>query len=110
VKEKTAQPAKERKMTMRELEYIRKLKRQIAVKCAKRTREWKKKAFEDVIAKEKIETYGDIFGIFYGLSKRAIEVAALNRIEVLAGMGYSPARIIGVMEVKKEKKNEKIDL
>jgi hypothetical protein len=90
----------------RELKFIRDFKRQMALKCAKHTREWKKKEFENAMAKEKVETHGDIFGIFCGLSKRAMEVAALNRIEMLAGMGYSPARIVEVMEPKRPPKKE----
>jgi hypothetical protein len=91
-------------MTRRELKYIRDLKRQTAINCAKRTREWKEEAFENVMAKGKVETYGDVFGVFCGLSKKAVEVAALNRIEALARMGYSPARIMEVMEPKRIKK------
>jgi hypothetical protein len=90
-------------MTKRELEYIRGLKREIGAKCAKKTREYKKNEFEKAIAKDKVETHGDIYGLFCGLSRRAMEVAALNRIESLAAMGYSPAKIIELMEVKRRK-------
>jgi hypothetical protein len=56
------------------------------------------------MSKEKVETYGDIYDVLLGLSRRAMEVAAIERIRVLASMGYSPARIIKVMEVKRGKK------
>jgi hypothetical protein len=95
---------KEIKMTKRQLDYIRELKRDIAAKCAKKTREYKKNEFEKAMAKDKVETYGDIYGLFCGLSRKAMEVAALNRIERLAAMGYSPAKIIELMEVKKGKR------
>ena len=90
-------------MTKRQLNYIRDLKRKIAADCAKRTREYKKKEFEKAIAKDNVQTVGDVCGIFYGLSKRAIEGAAFHRIEMLAGMGYSPAKIIELMEPKRNK-------
>jgi hypothetical protein len=79
------------------------MKKQMAKDQARRTRKAKKEAFERVMAKEKVETYGDIYDVFLGLSKRAIEIAAIERIRVLGTMGYSPARIIEVMEVKKGK-------
>jgi hypothetical protein len=90
-------------MTKRQLNYIRDLKRKIAADCAKRIRESKKKAFDDVVAKGKIETYGDLFAVSGKLSKRAKEIAALNRIQVLAGMGYDPVKIIELMEPKSNK-------
>ena len=96
-------------MTNRELNYIRDLKRKIAANAAKRIHEWKKEQFEKAIAKDKVETEGDVYGIFCGLSKRAMENAALHRIRVLAGMRHSPVKIIELMEPKKEKiKNAKI--
>jgi hypothetical protein len=93
-------------MTKRQLSYIRDLKRKMATDLAKRTREYKKSEFEKAMAKDKVETHGDLYGIFCGLSKRAMEVSALQRIEALAVMGYSPKKIIELMEVKKGKAHE----
>jgi hypothetical protein len=90
-------------MTRSQLKYIQDLKKQMANDQARRTRKAKKEAFERVMSKEKVETYGDIYDIFCGLSRRAIEIAAIDRIRVLGTMGYSPARIIEVMEVKRGK-------
>jgi hypothetical protein len=88
-------------MTKRESKYIRDLKRQVAINCAKRTREWKKKAFKDVMAKGKVETYGDVCEIFNGLSRHAIEIAVYNRIMSLAAIGKTPGEIIEIMEPKR---------
>ena len=93
-------------MTKREraLEFARDFNRDFNRKADKRLREEKKKAFEDVVAKGKIETHGDLFAVLGKLSRRAKEIAALNRIQVLAGMGYDPVKIIELMEPKKRKK------
>jgi hypothetical protein len=93
-------------MTKKQLAYIRDLKKKIGADSAKRTRAYKKNEFEKAMAKDKVETHGDIYGIFCGLSKRAMEISALHRIETLAAMGYSPKKIIELMEPKKEKKEE----
>ncbi|MDR0710345.1 MAG: hypothetical protein LBF77_09795, partial [Spirochaetaceae bacterium] len=73
---------------------------------ARRTRKAKKESFERVMGKGKVETYGDVFDLFCGLSRRAIEVAAIARIQTLVRLGYSPARIIGIMEVKRRKQHD----
>ena len=93
-------------MTKKQLTSIRELKRKMAMDSAKHTREYKKSEFEKAMAKDKVETHGDIYGIFCGLSKRAMEVSALCRIETLAVMGYNPKRIIELMEPKKGKAHE----
>jgi hypothetical protein len=98
---------KEIKMTKRQLEFILELKKKLALDMAKRTREHKQNEFKKAIAKDKVETLGDVYGLFCGLSKRAMEVAAISRIESLARMGYNPAKIMELMEPKKEKGNEK---
>ncbi|MDR1587283.1 MAG: hypothetical protein LBS57_07510 [Treponema sp.] len=90
----------------RALEFARDFKRQVAIKCAKRIREEKKKAFEDVMVKGKVVTYGDLFAVLGKLSKKAKEYAALNRIQTLAGMGYSPTEIIELMEPKRPPRKE----
>jgi hypothetical protein len=91
-------------MTGRESKFIREAKKQAAKDQARRTRTAKKEAFERVAAKGKVETYGDIFDLFCGLSRRAVEIAALDRIRTFVRMGYSPERIIDVMEIKRKKR------
>jgi hypothetical protein len=95
------------KMAKRESKFIRDFKKKMALDMAKHTREHKKTEFKKAIAKEKVETLGDAYGLFCGLSKKAMEVAAIRRIESLARMGYNPAKIMELMEPKKEKGNEK---
>jgi hypothetical protein len=94
-----------KKLTKRQEEYIRGLRREIAAKCAKKTREYKREQFKAAMAKEKVETFGDVYGIFCGLSRRSMEVAALDRIETMARRGYSPVKIVELMEIKKGAKN-----
>jgi len=88
-------------MAKREPKFIWNLKKQMAKDMAKHTREYKKIELEKVKAKGKVETYGDIYGIFCGLSKKAIESAAFWRIEWLASAGCSPTEIIERMEPKR---------
>jgi Ca2+-binding EF-hand superfamily protein len=95
---------------MRENASVRKLRKEMAQELAKRTRERKKEALKQVLSKEKVETYGDIFAIFDGLSKKAVEKTALDKIFTLAHLGNSPAEIIKLMEPKKDTKNGKTSL
>jgi hypothetical protein len=88
-------------MAKREPKFIRNLKKQMAKSQAKYTRDHKKEEFEKVKAKGKEETYGDLYGIFCGLSKKAIVSAACWRIEWLASAGCSPTEIIERMEPKR---------
>jgi anthranilate/para-aminobenzoate synthase component I len=87
-------------MTKRDLEAVRNLKRQMTAKCAKLVRERKRNEFEAVVAKGKVETYGDVFAIYDKLSGRAKRYAAFVRIETLASLGYSPEKIFEIMESK----------
>ncbi|MDR0601559.1 MAG: hypothetical protein LBG42_04190, partial [Treponema sp.] len=70
----------------RALGFTRDFNRKFAKENARRVREEKKKAFEDVVTKGKIETYGDLFAVLGKLSRRAKEIAVLNRIQTLAGL------------------------
>jgi hypothetical protein len=79
-------------------------KQKISVMLAKKTREWKREAFDTVCKKGKVETVGDIVGIFYGLSRKAVEMAAFRDIQRLASLGFTPAEIVERMSVKSEKK------
>ena len=56
-----------------------------------------------------METLGDILGIFYGLSRAAIETAAYGRIHDLAACGFKPAEIVERMEPPKRKKEQAHD-
>jgi hypothetical protein len=91
---------------MRESKSIRDMKKQMAKEQAKRTREAKKKSFEKVMTKGSVETYEDVFGIFDGLSRRAIELAAYHRIEELARSRRTARQIIEIMEQKKRRKKD----
>ncbi len=64
----------------------------------------KKKAFAEVLAKEKVETYMDIYNIFCGLSRKAINSAAYKEIHALARSGFGPSAIVELMEGKKGSK------
>jgi hypothetical protein len=81
-------------------------KKDIAAELAKRTRERKKKAFGEVVAKGKVETWGDIFAVLDMLSAGAKEKAAFDRILTFMGMGYGPERIIEAMEMKRPPKKD----
>jgi hypothetical protein len=74
------------------------LTREIAVAQARHTRKYKRDMFEAACEKGKVETYRDVFGVFFGLSRKAIEVAALSEIIRLAHFGFSPDKIVKCME------------
>jgi alkylated DNA nucleotide flippase Atl1 len=93
-------------MARRETKYIRDLKKQIAKDRAKRVREAKKKSFEEVMVKGSVETYGDLSGIFNGLSRAAKDLAAYHRIAELARFRKTPREIIEIMEPKRRPKEE----
>ena len=74
------------------------LTREIAVAQARHTRKYKRDMFEAACEKGKVETYGDVVGIFFGLSRKAVERAAFNEIIRLAHFGFSPDKIAKYME------------
>jgi len=80
---------------------LREIKQKIAREVAQKIRKQRREEFSVVMAKNKIETYGDIFAIFNGLSKKAKDRAVIDKIYLLAKCGESPAEIIKTMEVKK---------
>ncbi|MDR0877242.1 MAG: hypothetical protein LBN21_04255 [Treponema sp.] len=80
---------------------VREFRQEMAIKQRKRTSEWKRKEFEAALAKEKLETYRDIFGVFCGLSHKAMESAACQKIVKLAARGFNARQIIDYMEPKK---------
>jgi hypothetical protein len=79
------------------------LKQKTAICLAKHIREWKREMFESACKKGKVETYGDVIGVFYGLSRKAVELAAYDKIQMLASLGYSAAEIAERMEGKNKK-------
>lgn len=66
----------------------------------------KKKAFDEVLAKEKVENYMDIHNIFCGLSRKSINLAAYKEIHALARSGFGPSEIVELMEGKKGSKGK----
>jgi hypothetical protein len=88
-------------MKKKQPKYVRELRQEIGREIAKKTRERRRKELAEVVAKDKVETYGDICAIFNGLSKRAKDSAVLNRIFMLARLGNRPTEIIKIMEPKK---------
>lgn len=63
-------------------------------------REYRDKLYQAAMAKETVTEFDDLLGIYYGLSRRAIEQAVYHRIVELAGLGYSPRAIVEQMGAK----------
>ena len=78
------------------------LTREMAVALARRTRKYKRDMFEAVCKKGAVETVGDVVGVFFGLSRKAVEAAAYGEILRLARLGFSPVEIVKYMCPKKE--------
>ena len=74
-----------------------------AMRAARREamREYRDKLYQAAMAKEKVAELDDLLGIYYGLSRRAIEQAVYHRIGELAGLGYSPRAIVEQMGAKR---------
>jgi len=81
--------------------YLREFKQKITREIAQKIRKRRREELLEVIAKDKVETYGDINAIFNGLSKRAKDRAVLDRIFTLVSLGKRPTEILEIMEVKK---------
>jgi len=78
--------------------YLRELKQDIGREIAQKTRKRRQEELAAVMAKDKAETYGDVITIFYGLSKKAKDMAVFDRIFALARIGKQPSEIIEIME------------
>jgi hypothetical protein len=76
------------------------LKQEMAVRLAKKTREARRGLFDEVCKKGKVETAFDVIGVFHGLSRRAVEAAAIEKIMRLAGLMFTPEQIVKYMEPK----------
>jgi hypothetical protein len=85
-------------MAKRKPKYIQEIKKQIAAEVRKKRTAFRKEKIKEALSKDKVETFDDICGIYYGLSRRAVELAAYDKIHRLAALGYSPLEIIKVME------------
>jgi hypothetical protein len=76
------------------------IKQEVAVLKAKATRDTKRAMFDEVCKKDKVETMKDMASVFYGLSRKAVELSAYREILMYARCGCSPAEIIKRMEGK----------
>jgi hypothetical protein len=76
------------------------IKREVSEFSARKTREMKREWFDRVCKKSRVENGDDVCGIFMGLSRKAIELAAYDKIFRLARLGYSPSEIVRRMEGK----------
>jgi hypothetical protein len=91
----------EKKPTKRQEEYTRSLRRDMAKEMAEKIRRTKKEMFEKVRNKEKLETLDDVYYLFCGLSRAAVEISAIGIIRELAVRGCSPAKIVEILEPPK---------
>lgn len=86
---------------MRKAKSMKQIKQEMANFKRKATREYKKKGFDEVVAKGKIETMLDVTKLFCGLSRKAIERAAMGEMLRLVSRNHTPQEIINIMEGKK---------
>ena len=80
---------------------LREYKRVMRAAWREAMREHRDKLYQAAMAKEKITELDDLLGIYYGLSRRAIEQAVYHQIGELAGLGYSPRAIVEQMGAKR---------
>jgi hypothetical protein len=76
------------------------IRQEIAILKRQATRETKKKMFDEVRSKGKVETLEDVVCIFFGLSHKAVKNAAYREIMFHAQCGRSVEEIIELMEGK----------
>jgi hypothetical protein len=81
------------------------IKQEIALLKRKVTRETRKKMFDEVCVKGRVETLWDVSCIFFGLSHKAVENAACREIMYHARRGCTVKEILELMEVRNENKN-----
>jgi hypothetical protein len=77
------------------------IKQEIAVQKRQATRETKKKMFDGVRVKGKVETLRDVSCMFFGLSHKAVENAAYREIMFHARCGRTVKEILEFMEDRK---------
>jgi hypothetical protein len=88
-------------MTKRELKSIQELKRKIRADVRKKMTVLRKEKFQEALSKDRIETFDDVCGIYYGLSAKAKENAVYHQILFLARCGKTAQEIVSQMGVKK---------
>jgi hypothetical protein len=76
------------------------IKREVSEFKAKTTRKIKREWFDKACKKSRVENGDDVCGVFMGLSRKAIELAAYDKIFRLARLGCSPLEIVKRMEGK----------
>jgi hypothetical protein len=76
------------------------MKKEFANKRRQITLELKKQKFEEVLGKGKVETLLDAAHLYFGLSRKAVELAAYREILFHARCGCTAQEIIDRMEVK----------
>jgi hypothetical protein len=89
-----------KEMMKRKPKYIQEIKKQIAADARKRRTAFRKEQFQEALSKDKVETIGDVWGIYCGLSARAKENAVYHQILFLARCGKTAREIVSQMEVK----------
>lgn len=60
----------------------------------------RKEHYQQVLIKEKIETYEDVIGLYYGLTDVSRERIVYRRILELVGDGFSPQVIMALLQPK----------
>jgi uncharacterized protein YxjI len=80
---------------------IQELKKEILAAVRKKRAALRKEKFQEALSKGKVETHGDVWDIYYGLSAKAKENAVYHQILFLARRGKTAQEIVNQMEVKK---------
>jgi hypothetical protein len=78
--------------------------KQLITERVQETKTRRKEIHAKVLTKEKINTYEDVLGIFYGLSEESRYRIVYRRILELARDGISPKAIMELLQHKKVKK------
>ncbi|MHB9292664.1 hypothetical protein Holit_01766 [Hollandina sp. SP2] len=73
------------------------------IERAQATRSKRKEHYNQVLSKEKVETYDDIIGLYYGLTETSREHIVYHRILELVSDGFSPQVIMELLQYKKKK-------
>jgi hypothetical protein len=88
-------------MKKREPKYVQELRKEMAARLRKHTVEHKKEQFRKALSKGKVETFGDVYGIWCGLSAAAKDNAVYHEIMYLARGGKTAQEIVDILEVRK---------
>ena len=74
---------------------------EMAAYFAQKTKESRRAHYEEVMSKEKVETYDDIIGLYYGLTEKSRKRIVYQRIYGLFCDGFSPKEIMELLQEKK---------